>query len=51
MFLTLDFGYVEFHEQDSANIAESVKDHYINGKKVSVNFFRQKDSQNKEKNF
>lgn len=45
--LSKNFGYVEFQSPDGAKIAASSKEHFINGKKASVQFFKTKESQRK----
>lgn len=42
-----DFGYVEFKNSEDAEIAFNHHNHYINGKKASLQFFKTKDEQKK----
>lgn len=42
-----DFGYVEFQNPEGAIQAANSNDHFINGKKASVQFFKTKDAQKK----
>lgn len=43
-----DFGYVEFIHPFNAQLAADCKEHFINGKKASLQFFKTKDNSKRE---
>lgn len=47
--LSPDFGYVEFQNPEAAAVAVKANDHFINGKKASVQFFKTKETQTHKK--
>lgn len=48
--IMLDFGYVEFNNASDATMASECKEHIINGKKASLQFFKAKEGLSKRTN-
>lgn len=48
--IMLDFGYVEFKNASDATVASECKEHIINGKKASLQFFKAKEGLPKRTN-